>query len=111
MVRLFRHRRTKEAETDKLSLRLQWPASYSTVFRGQLLFLGLCITRHDRIENGEERWQTIGQIDGKYVILVAHIYPEIDEVRIISARRLLKKERKQYEECTNKKTARRIGRS
>ena len=81
------------------------------VFRGQLLFLGLCITMHDRIENGEERWQTIGQIDGKYVILVAHIYPEIDEVRIISARRLLKKERKQYEECTNKKTARRIGRS
>ena len=71
----------------------------------------LCITRHDRIENGEERWQTIGQIDGKYVVLVAHTYPEIDEVRIISARRLLKKERKRYEECTNKKTARRIGRS
>ena len=71
----------------------------------------LCITRHDRIENGEERWQTIGQIDGKYVVLVAHTYPEIDEVRIISARRLLKKERKHYEECTNKKTARRTGRS
>ena len=30
MVRLFRHRQTKEAETDKPSLRLQWPASYST---------------------------------------------------------------------------------
>jgi len=53
----------------------------------------------------------IGQIDGKYVVLVAHTYPEIDEVRIISARRLLRKERSRYEECTNKKTACRTGRS
>jgi hypothetical protein len=30
MVRLFRHRHTKEAETDKPNLRMQWPASYST---------------------------------------------------------------------------------
>ena len=30
VVRLFRHRHTKEAETNNPNLRLQWPASYST---------------------------------------------------------------------------------
>ena len=30
-ARLLGHRQTKEAETDKPNLRLQWPASYSTV--------------------------------------------------------------------------------
>jgi hypothetical protein len=40
MVRLFRHRHTKEAETDKPNLRMQWPASYSTVSVFQMLFIG-----------------------------------------------------------------------
>ena len=32
----------------------------------------LHISKHDRIENGEERWQTVGQIAGRHVVLVAH---------------------------------------
>ncbi len=60
----------------------------------------LHISRQDRVENGEERWQTIGQIAGRCIILVAHTFPGLDEVRIISARRLTKRERKRYEEGT-----------
>ena len=51
---------------------------------------------------GEERWQTIGMIDGVIVLLV-HTWPELDssgkEVgRIISARKATVHERKAYEE-------------
>jgi len=51
---------------------------------------------------GEERWQTIGMIDGVIVLLV-HTWPESDssgkEVgRIISARKATVHERKAYEE-------------
>ena len=51
---------------------------------------------------GEERWQTIGMIDGVIVLLV-HTWPESDssgeEVgRIISARKATVHERKGYEE-------------
>lgn len=61
------------------------------------------LTRQDRIENGEERWQTIGVVHGVTVLLVAHTITEdddgepIEEIRIISARRATPKERKHYE--------------
>ena len=61
------------------------------------------LTRQDRIEGGEERWQTIGVIYGVTVLLVAHTITEDDdgepheEIRIISARRATPKERKHYE--------------
>ena len=50
----------------------------------------------------EERWQTIGMIDG-VIILLVHTWPELDssgeEVgRIISARKATVHERKAYEE-------------
>ena len=54
----------------------------------------------DRIENGEERWQTIGVVDGIVMLLVAHTVREQDDVeviRIISARRADRKERRRYE--------------
>lgn len=63
-------------------------------------------SKQDRIENGEERWQTIGRVDGELLLLVAHTSNEVDEnnknvelIRIISARRPDKKERKAYEDA------------
>ena len=55
----------------------------------------------DRIENGEERWQTLGIVGGVVVLLVAHTFAEQggEEVaRIISARKATRKEREKYEE-------------
>jgi uncharacterized protein len=55
----------------------------------------------DRFEGGEHRWQTIGAIQGELVILVAHTVREGDGeelIRIISARRADRKERKLYAE-------------
>jgi len=64
-------------------------------------------TTQDRIENGEYRWQTIGMVEGHLVLLVAHTtYIEVEDegdtpceiVRIISARRATRQERKSYED-------------
>lgn len=60
-------------------------------------------TRQDRIEGGEYRWQTIGQIYGVTVNLVPHTWTERNEleevevIRIISARKATAAERKRYE--------------
>ena len=51
----------------------------------------------DRIENGEQRWQTIGRVDGHLLLLVAHTVSEDDDtevIGIISARKADPKERK-----------------
>ncbi len=58
------------------------------------------ITIQDRIENGEERWQTIGSTRNFVIVLVAHTvrYDEVEVIRIISARKLSKKERCIYEQ-------------
>lgn len=59
----------------------------------------------DRIENAERRWQTIGQIGGTTIVLVAHTLTDdtelgapVDIIHIISARAATRKERKRYEE-------------
>lgn len=59
----------------------------------------------DRHEDGEERWQTIGMVHGLIALLVAHTYVERDErgemvevIRVISARRATKVERRRYED-------------
>jgi uncharacterized DUF497 family protein len=55
----------------------------------------------DRLENGEERWQTIGVVEGVLMLMVAHIGREQDDIeviRIISARRADRRERRRYEE-------------
>ncbi|RMW99246.1 BrnT family toxin [Allofranklinella schreckenbergeri] len=61
----------------------------------------LALTVQDRIENAELRWQTIGMVGGCLVLLVAHTVRLDDEgieiVRIISARRADRAERKRYE--------------
>ena len=60
------------------------------------------LTRQDRIENGELRWQGIGMVDGLLVLLVAYTVGEADDgtevLRIISARKSEPKERKRYEQ-------------
>jgi uncharacterized DUF497 family protein len=62
------------------------------------------ISRQDRTEGGEQRWQTIGMVGDVAVLLVAHTWEdaEIDgeHIRIISARRATKLERKVYEQGT-----------
>jgi uncharacterized DUF497 family protein len=59
------------------------------------------LSEKDRIENGEQRWQTIGMTGGCLLLLVAHTVrfedEDIEVVRIISARRVNRKERKHYE--------------
>ncbi len=61
----------------------------------------LAVSEQDRIENGEQRWQTIGMAGGCLLLLVAHTvrFEEqgIEVVRIISARRVDRKERRRYE--------------
>jgi len=62
------------------------------------------LSRHDRIEEGEERWQTLGVVHGVTILLVAHTITDdddgepVEEIRIISARRATPKERKYYEQ-------------
>ena len=61
----------------------------------------LAVTDQDRIENGEQRWQTVGMADGYLLLVVAHTVRFEDEgievVRIISARRVDRAERRRYE--------------
>jgi uncharacterized protein len=60
-----------------------------------------CVTRFDRIQDGEERFQTLGVAGGVAILLVAHLdYEEGGEevIRIISARKATRRERRTYEE-------------
>lgn len=61
------------------------------------------ISIQDRHEGGEERWQTIGLIGPVAIFMVAHTYEDEDGeevVRIISARKATKAERRRYDERT-----------
>ncbi len=62
----------------------------------------LHVTRQDRTENGEQRWQTVGLSGGIALLLVAHTWQDLvnggEQIRIISARRATKLERKIYEQ-------------
>ena len=58
------------------------------------------LTRQDRIEGDEERWQTIGVVAGVTMLLVAHTLTEegpVEIIRVISARRASARERRHYE--------------
>lgn len=61
----------------------------------------LAASVQDRIENGEERWQTIGMSNDCLLLVVAHTVRDNEDgteiIRIISARRAEPKERKRYE--------------
>ena len=61
----------------------------------------LALSTMDRVENGEQRWQTVGMVGGTVILLVAHTVSEQEGeevIRIISARKATKHERKAYEE-------------
>ena len=54
----------------------------------------------DRIEGGEQRWNTTGVVGGVVLLIVAHTWRDdgADEVvRFISARKATRKERRDYE--------------
>lgn len=63
----------------------------------------LAVSVPDRIENGEQRWQTVGLVGGCLLLPVAHTVRfdvtgvEAEVIRIISARRADRNERKHYE--------------
>lgn len=68
----------------------------------------LHVTRQDRIEDGELRWQTIGRAYGITLLLVAHTVTEDDEggrpmetIHIISARKADRSERNRYDTQTD----------
>ena len=55
----------------------------------------------DRVEEGEERWQTLGLAGGITILIVAHTVVEEDGeevIRIISARKATPRERRRYHE-------------
>ncbi|HEX7752858.1 MAG TPA: BrnT family toxin [Novosphingobium sp.] len=63
------------------------------------------LSDQDRIEHGEQRWQTLGLVEGHLLLLVAHTVAEEDDrgeyvevIHIISARKADRKERRRYEE-------------
>ena len=61
----------------------------------------LHVSRQERIEGGEQRLQTIGLVHGLVLLLVAHSVIEADgheTIRIISARKADKIERRIYEQ-------------
>lgn len=73
--------------------------SFEVVARGFADPFALMV--QDRIENGEQRWQTIGMVEGHLLLLVAHTVSEDDDaevIGIISARKADPKERKRYEQ-------------
>ncbi len=65
----------------------------------------LCVSVQDRSEGGEPRWQTLGLVEGLLRLTVAHTVREEPEdgtsgdvIRIISARRTTRKERRRFED-------------
>lgn len=65
----------------------------------------LHLSTQDRIEGGEQRWQTLGAVQGFVILVVAHTVTEedaeggsVDVIRIISARRATPRERRRYED-------------
>jgi len=88
-----------ESDEDKAQLNLQKHCiSFEIATR---VFLDpLALAYQDRIENGEYRWQTIGMVDGRLLLLVAHTVRQDETseiIRIISARKADKKEQNNYE--------------
>ncbi len=71
----------------------------SEVFRDPLF-----VSIKDRIQDGEQRWQTFGKVGNRLLMMVAHTVREedahgatIEVIRIISARYASRKEQKLYE--------------
>jgi hypothetical protein len=90
-------------EDKNLSNRRKHGVSFELAVRVFLDPLHLSV--QDRVEDGEQRWQTLGLIGGVAVVLVAHTFTEdgptdkpVEVIRIISARPATRRERTRYEE-------------
>lgn len=58
------------------------------------------LLEQDRFEGGEYRWQTTGMVGGMALLVVAHIFRDegdVEIIRLISARRAERHERRRYE--------------
>ena len=59
------------------------------------------LSAQDRIEDGEHSWRIIGEVEGIIVLLVAYTVHDAEDgteiIRIISARRAERPERRRYE--------------
>jgi uncharacterized protein len=71
----------------------------------QVFFDPLHVSIQDRVEGGEQRWRTCGMAGGFALLVVAHATTEDDDdgqtvevIRIISARRADRREKRRYEE-------------
>jgi uncharacterized DUF497 family protein len=70
----------------------------------QVFLDSLYFSVKEREEDGEQRWQTFGIINGVLLLMVAHTVRElwgeegIDVIRIITARRADSRERRRYED-------------
>ena len=85
-------------EQKNISNRLKHRLSFEEAAR--VFFDPFCLRRQDRFENGEERWQAIGEVNGVTLLLVAHTQRDVEGgeiICIISARRATKAERRCYE--------------
>jgi hypothetical protein len=63
------------------------------------------VAEQDRIEGDEERWQTIGSVEGLIVVFVGHTIREQGQdeiIRIITARKATRKEREYYDKNRKK---------
>ncbi len=65
----------------------------------------LIVSVKERVVEGEQRWQTLGRIDGWLIVMVAHTVVEegphgvsTDVIRMISARYASRRERQRYED-------------
>jgi uncharacterized protein len=85
-------------ETKNKSNKLKHGISFETaahVFNDPFL-----LSVQDRHVYGEERWQSIGMVNGSVLLLVAHLFQEEDRavvIRIVSARKATPCERRRYE--------------
>src|ERR1700686_880177 len=63
------------------------------------------LVEQDRLEGGELRWQTLGLVGGVVLLLVAHTVRNEREgeiIRIVSARKAVRKERNRYDQNRKK---------
>lgn len=71
----------------------------------RVFFDPLSITTQDQVVDGELRWRTVGTVEGAKLLIVAHTTTEetaqgdwIEVIRIVSARRATRTERRRYED-------------
>jgi hypothetical protein len=89
-------------ERDEAKNRSNWKKHGLSFDTAVQVFLDpLHLTRQDRIVDGEQRWQTIGRVNGVWLVLAAYAVIDEDEefLRIISARLANRQERIEYEDA------------